>query len=491
MAGSRTLKLSILADVDDLKKKLGSADQEVQGFGGKLGDFGKKAAAAFAVAAAAAAAYAGKLLVDGVKAAIEDEAAQAKLAKSLQNVTGATNAQISAVEAQITKTSLLTGITDDELRPSFDRLIRATKDVEQAQKLQTLAIDVAAGSGKSLEAVTNAMAKAAEGNTSALGRLGVGLSTAELKSMSLEEITESLARTFAGQASEQADTFQGKMARLSVAFAEGKETVGSFVLDAITPLVTLLVNDLIPRLSELATNIGEKLKPIFEDISTFFTEILIPAFKEWWKFLTENIIPGIIKTVKPIIEGLFSAFKQVADTIKANEDNLKPLFELFKKVGEFVVKILAPAIGATLGQALKIVGTLLSGLITGFSKLVGFIQQVVDKIKKLIELIKSNPLVQGIGNLISSAFGGGRAIGGSVASNTGYMVGERGPEMFVPNSGGKIVPNNRLGGQTINITVNGAIDPIGTARTISDILGREATTNGTINNLGISRLIAV
>jgi len=491
MAGSRTLKLSILADVDDLKKKLGSADQEVQGFGGKLGDFGKKAAAAFAVAGAAAAAYAGKLLVDGVKAAIEDEAAQAKLAKSLQNVTGATTAQISAVEDQILKTSLLTGLTDDELRPSLDRLVRATKDVEQAQKLQTLAIDVAAGSGKSLEAVTNAMAKAAEGNTSALGRLGVGLSTAELKSMSLEEITESLARTFAGQASEQADTFQGKMARLSVAFAEGKETVGSFVLDAITPLVTLLVNDLIPRLSELATNIGEKLKPVFEDISTFFTEILIPAFKEWWKFLTESVIPGIIKTVKPIIEGLFSAFNQVANTIKANEDNLKPLFELFKKVAEFVVKYLAPAIGTTLGQALKIVGTLLSGLITGFSKLVGFIQNVIDKIKKLIELIKSNPLVQGIGNLISSAFGGGRAVGGSVASNTGYMVGERGPEMFVPNSGGKIVPNNRLGGQTINITVNGAIDPIGTARTISDILGREATTNGTINNLGISRLIAV
>ena len=79
MAGSRTLKLSILADVDDLKKKLGQGEAEVSGFGDKLGDFGKKAAAAFAVAAAAAAAYAGKLLVDGVKSAIEDEKAQAKL----------------------------------------------------------------------------------------------------------------------------------------------------------------------------------------------------------------------------------------------------------------------------------------------------------------------------------------------------------------------------------------------------------------------------
>ena len=91
MAGSRTLKLSILADVDDLKKKLDTGSKEVEGFGGKLEKFSKVAAAAFAAAAAAAAAYAGKLAIEGVKAAIEDEAAQKRLALALQNVTGATN----------------------------------------------------------------------------------------------------------------------------------------------------------------------------------------------------------------------------------------------------------------------------------------------------------------------------------------------------------------------------------------------------------------
>lgn len=80
MAGSRTLKLSILADVDDLRNKLNSADNDVQGFGDKLGKWSKVAGAAFLAAGAAAAAYAGKLAIDGVKAAIEDEAAQLKLA---------------------------------------------------------------------------------------------------------------------------------------------------------------------------------------------------------------------------------------------------------------------------------------------------------------------------------------------------------------------------------------------------------------------------
>ena len=91
--GNRTLKLSILADIDSLKKNLNAGEKEVEGFGGKLEKFSKAAGAAFLAAGAAAAAYAGKLAVEGVKAAIEDEAAQKRLATALQNVTGATEAQ--------------------------------------------------------------------------------------------------------------------------------------------------------------------------------------------------------------------------------------------------------------------------------------------------------------------------------------------------------------------------------------------------------------
>ena len=185
MAGSRTLKLSILADVDDLKKKLDTGANEVEGFGGKLEKFGKVAAAAFAAAAAAAAAYAVKLAVDGVKAAIEDEAAQGRLANALRNVTNATDAQIAAVEEQITKMSLAFGVADDALRPAFQRLATATGDLGQAQKALGLALDISAATGKNLDAVANSLGKAYEGNTSALARLGVGLSAAEIKSLGL------------------------------------------------------------------------------------------------------------------------------------------------------------------------------------------------------------------------------------------------------------------------------------------------------------------
>jgi hypothetical protein len=481
MAGIPKVKITFDADFDELKRGISGAQNEVQGFGDRVAKFGKMAGAAFAVAGAAAAAYAGKLLVDGVKSAIADEAAQAKLATTLKNVTGATEGQIAAVEAQILKTSLLTGKTDDELRPSFERLVRATQDSEQALKLQQVAIDVAAGSGKSLEAVTNAMAKAAEGNTTALGKLGVGLTAAQLKTMSMDEVTAALAKTFGGQAAVQADTFAGKMARLKVAFDEGKETVGSFVLDAITPMITFIVNNVIPQLSILADTVGNYLKPVFETLSTYMTETLIPTFQAIWSFIADYVIPTIGSILIPIIEGLFGAFNKVSAAIKSNEEDLAPLLKLFKLVAGFVRDNLAPVIGTVLKVALESVATLVSGLITGFSKLVGIIGDVIGQVRAFIDLVARNSAVKGIANVVSSVFGGFRANGGSVAAGTPYVVGERGAELFVPNSSGTIVPNGALGGggTTINLTVNGAIDAEGTARTIIDVLNR-STSRGTL-----------
>lgn len=481
MAESRTLKLAILGEVKDLSASLNKGSQDINSFGDKLGKFGKIAGAAFAAAGAAAVAYAGKLAIDGVKSAIEDEAAQLRLATALKNTTGATDAQIAATEDYITKTTLATGVTDDELRPSLQRLVTATNDVKEAQRLQAIALDVSAGSGKSLEAVTNAMAKAAEGNTGALVKLGIGLSAAELKTMSMEQITAQLADTFGGQAATQADTFQGKMQRLQVAFDEGKETVGAFILDAITPLVSGLVNNVIPRISEFADELGKNLKPVMEDVSTFVKDTLVPAFKEMWNFLNEFIIPTLKTILVPVVKALFSAFSQVANTIKDNEEKLKPLLTLFKAVATFSRDVLAPVLGTVLSTALKAVGSILSGLISGFSTLVGLIGGVVSGIKSMIDLVRNNPLVEGISGIISGAFGGGRASGGSVTAGTTYLVGEKGAELFTPNTSGTIIPNNALGGKgaTINLTVNGAIDPEGTARTIIDVLNR-STARGTL-----------
>jgi hypothetical protein len=485
MAGIPKVKITFDADFDELKKGVKGATNEVESFGSRVADFGKKAGAAFAIAGAAAAAYAGKLLVDGVKAAIEDEAAQVKLATSLQNVTGATNAQIAAVEEQITKTSLLTGLTDDQLRPSLDRLVRSTKNVEEAQKLQNLAIDIAAGSGKSLEAVTNALAKGYEGNTAALGKLGVGISAAELKTMSFDQVTARLASTFEGQASQQADTFAGKMQRLNVAFDEAKETVGSYVLTAITPLVSGIVNNVIPAVANFASTLGEKLGPQFASIATFVKEDLIPAFTAYWSFLVDEFIPAILEIVGPAIKGLFNAFEIIKKSIAENSEELKPFFALLKAIWEFAKTYLAPIFGNVLKFAFEAVATVVTVLINGFSQLSKFIGDAYDAIVKFVNFVRNNSIVKGIGGVIDGIFGGARANGGPVSSGKSYLVGERGPELFVPSGSGNIIPNSAMGGGTvINLTVNGALDAEGTARTIVNLLNR-SNARGT---LGANRL---
>jgi hypothetical protein len=476
LGGSRTLKLSILADIDNLKKNLTAGSGEVEGFGSKLGDFGKKAGLAFAAAGAAAAAYAGKLLIDGVKSAIADEAAQAKLATTLQNVTGATNEQIAATEAYITKTALATGVTDDDLRPSLDRLVRSTNDVTEAQRLQQIALDVSAGTGKSLTATTEAIAKALDGNFGALKKLGVPLDENIIKTKDFDAAMLALSATFDEQASIQADTFAGKMARLNVAFDEAKETVGAYVLDAITPLISAFVDKGIPAVTQFAESLGKTLGPAFSAIFKALRDDILPIFKAWWGFLYGDVIPAIGAVVGPVLEGLRVAFDKIKKALTENSTELKPLNDGFRALWEFVKTYLAPLMGNNFRIALEGIATLVATLITGFSQLVGFLNKAYAQMTNIVNLVNNNKgLFLGqagaIGSIIG-AFGGGKAAGGPVRSGTSYLVGERGPELFTPNSSGMITPNNRLGGgnTTINLNVTGAIDPEGTARSIINVL---------------------
>ena len=447
--GTRALTLKLLADVDNFTKNLKSADTEVKTFGDKVGDFGKKAGLAFVAAGAAAAAYAGKLAIDGVKAAIEDAAAQQKLALTLKNVTGATEAQIAATEDYITKTSMAFGVTDDELRPSIERLARATGDLEKAQKLQTVAIDVAAGSGKSLEAVTNAMAKAAEGNTGALAKLGIGLTAAQLKTMSLDDITAKLADTFENQAAAKADTFQGKLTRLQIAFDEGKETVGAFILTAITPLVETIVNKVVPAIQDFTENIGDKLQPV-------------------------------LRFIQPILNGLKSAFDSVRGSIQRNNEDLQPFFNLMVNIGEFARDVLAPILGKTLGGAFRLLGGILSEIIDQFANLVSLITNIYNRIKGIIDAVK------GVTGSIGGFFSGASV---STASITTAPAIPSTPSIPSMPSDGMISYNPRTGlnynpNAGTNITVNGAIDPESTARQIVGLLN-DSSARGTLGGSGL------
>lgn len=327
MAGSRTLKLSILADVDNLQKNLKVGEKEVEGFGGKLEKFGKVAAAAFAAAAAAAAAYAGKLAIEGVKAAIEDEAAQKRLATALENVTGATEAQIAAVEEQILKTSLATGVADDKLRPALQRLATSTGSVTKSQELLKLALDISAATGKDVETVSNALAKAYDGNNGALTRLGVGLTATEAKTLGFDGAVSQLSKTFGGAALTQANTFEGQISRLKVTFDEAKESLGTALLPLLQTFLNYIVNTAIPKFKELKTAALDPILKAFNDnkesltlLGNVIKEFVVPIFLNGLgnaiKFIGK-VAGGVLDIIGAVVRGV-----QGAITIAINAINV-------------------------------------------------------------------------------------------------------------------------------------------------------------------------
>jgi hypothetical protein len=451
MAGqSRTLKLSILADVDQLKKSLAQANGDVDNSSSKMGEFSKKAGLAFAAAGAAAGAYAVKLAVDGVKAAIEDEAAQIRLATALKNATGATNEMIASVEKQILKTSLATGVADDKLRPALQRLSLSTNDVTKAQDLLNLALDISQATGKGLDSVANALGKAYDGNTAALGKLGIGLSSAELKAMSFEQTQERLSDLFGGAAAANAETFAGRLQILKVTFDEAKESVGAKLLPIIQQLVEFVVNQVVPALGKFAdffkpiTDAIDKNKETFTEFIGFIQKYVVPvlvtvlggAFK-----VVGEIAGGIINVIGAVISGLNALISGAVAGINA-------LIRVYNSIPFLpnVSQISAPSINVPKVTIPKT--TTSTSSIPTIS-------------------VPSVTASTGTGSTTTSSAGVTSAVSGASRVGGGFTDSQNAARLAAMGGGGFTDSQNAA---RINVTVNGAIDAEGTARTIVNVL---------------------
>ena len=280
---SRTLKLSILAETKQLADALKGSQKNVESFGDQLTDFGKKAALAFAAAGAAIGAFALK----SVQNAAADEGAQRKLTETLQKTTNATTAQIAAVGQYIDKTSIAIGVTDDELRPAFSRLARSTNDVQAAQDLLNLALDVSSATGKPLEAVANALGKAYDGNAASLGRLGLGIDASTLKSGNFNDIFKQLTGTFGGFAANEAQTTEKSFVRIKIAIDEAQERIGAALLPLTERLTAFILNTAVPALNAFVGGLTGD-----QGVSDAFTQSETNAFA--WGERVKSVIKTVI-----------------------------------------------------------------------------------------------------------------------------------------------------------------------------------------------------
>jgi uncharacterized membrane protein YjjP (DUF1212 family) len=191
-----------------------------------------------AVPAAAALAGIGVALVGATKAAIEDEAEQAQLALTLQNVTAASDAQVKATEDQISAMSRASGIADTEYRLALEALVRGTKDVGIAMNDMNLVMDISKSTGIDSATVADALAKAYQGNFKALRTLSPEMATMIKEGASLDDVMNVLGGTFGGAVAANAETAAGKLAIMKNSIGETKESIGAAllpVLEAVLP----------------------------------------------------------------------------------------------------------------------------------------------------------------------------------------------------------------------------------------------------------------
>ena len=220
----------------------------------KLGKTVKNLAGAFGLAFGTAAVL--NYAKVSIKAAADDQKAQQQLALALKNVglerdAASTEEYISGLESEF-------GILDDLLRPAYQTLAIATQNTAESQRLLNLALDISASTGKDVGSVTTALSRAYLGNNTALTRLGVGLSKADLKTKSFEENTNQLANTFAGSAATAASTFSGQLGILSAGASAATEIIGTGLIDSLKLLSgDTSVDNLTTSMKEAATATAE------------------------------------------------------------------------------------------------------------------------------------------------------------------------------------------------------------------------------------------
>jgi hypothetical protein len=387
-----------------------------------------------------AGAYAIKLGIDGVQAAIEDEQSQVKLAQALRNTTDATDAQIASTESYITKQQLAFGVADTKLRPALANLARATGDVGKAQELTNLALDISVATGKDLETVSLTLGKAYNGNIGALTRLGIPLDDAIKKSGDFNLVQGELARLFGGAAQANTKTYAGQLAIVTERFGELKESIGVAILPTLKNLLEQ-VNLVAKGFSgeDESSGLSNKVKMLSNDLGGKSGGISLgeslrnvaEAFGKLFATLTDSDAKGSTDTLTNIANALNS----VANGINSVANAYKKAKDIGGAVLEFL--IINPGEGPKFADS-------------RLGKALGYTS---------------------------------RAAGGPVGAGQLTRVGEFGPELFVPSGSGSIRPDNGSG-QGVTIIMNGVIDGESARRSIERLLQDSSRRTGAVNLVG-------
>jgi hypothetical protein len=252
----------ILTQYSDKGSK--QAQKDIAKLGRKIDDFGKKAAKSFALAVTATAALSIKIGTEAVQAAIDDAKSQAVLANALRATGNASGELTAQSEAYIEATMFRVNVADEQLRASLAQLILSTGDLTQAERLQRIALDVSAASGRDLAATTIAITRANEGTVTALKRLSPELSGLIDQGMKAEEVFILLEAAYGGTAESLANL--DPLTKLKLQYGEVLETLGTELLPVVKEFAAIIETDVLPAVEAWITANGDELREGIREI---------------------------------------------------------------------------------------------------------------------------------------------------------------------------------------------------------------------------------
>lgn len=321
----------------------------------KLSSLGKRAGKAFKALGLAATAAGGAVaagLGAAVKAAVEDEQAQVKLALAIKNASGASDDQVKSIEGMISKMALATGVADDKLRPAYQKLITATGDVERANKLLAVATDASAATSKDLESVAVALAKAENGQYAALKKLGIPMGeniTALQDQLKFSKAVAKAQNEYNYALENEGPEEQAKaLAKLEEAQAKLNDVTkagADYVLD---------IDAKFKGAAETAANTTagrfERLKVTMGEIAETAGSALLPALNKVTDFAAKTVIPAFQKLATTFEEEGFSGVaKAIGNSIREQgPEVLKALGDVLKAMGNWIVNEGLPMLGEKL-----------------------------------------------------------------------------------------------------------------------------------------------
>jgi hypothetical protein len=319
----------ILTQYSDKGSK--AAQKDLVKLGKKFDDFGKKAAKSFGLAITATAALSVKIGTEAVQAAIDDAKSQAILANALRATGNASGELTAASEAYIEATMFRVNVADEQLRASLAQLILSTGDLSKAERLQTIALDVAAASGRDLAATTIAITRANEGNVQALKRLSPELSGLIKQGMAAEEVFLLLEAAYGGTAESLADL--DPLTKLRLQYGEVLETLGTELLPVVKEFAAIIETDVLPAVEAwISANGGELregIKQLVEfglsliktlgDLAKFYNKydwVIKLAFSMFALGRAAKMVSKVVGPIAAIFRGLSKGTTTVSEAFK-------------------------------------------------------------------------------------------------------------------------------------------------------------------------------